>query len=98
MPPIELDLTAPDPSHVDAYRRILYLINDRKKPVDSWVAAGPSRMVGNFLLSAVKRDPEFARLRALWGRSAEFRGYLKGKLEFKFGADYTKRLIAIFLA
>ena len=98
MPPIELDLTAPDPVHVDAYRRILWLINDRKKHVDSWVAAGPSRMAGNFLLSAVKRDPEFARLRALWASSAEFRGYLKERLEFKFGADYTKRLIAIFLA
>lgn len=95
---LQLDLTGPEPEHVDAYRRILWLIQDRKRHVDAWVAAGPSRMAGNFLLSAVKRDPDFARLRALWGRDAEFRGYLKGGLERKFGADYTKRLIAIFLA
>jgi hypothetical protein len=95
---LELDLTAPDPTHVDAYRRILFLINDEKKRVDAWVAAGPSRMVGNFLLAAVKRDPEFARLRALWAKDGDFRAYLKGRLTLKFGADYTKRLIAVFLA
>ena len=95
---LELDLTAPDPTHVDAYRRILFLINDRKKHVDAWVAAGPSRMAGNFLLAAVKRDPEFARLRALWGNDGDFRAYLRGRLTLKFGPDYTKRLISIFLA
>ncbi len=94
---LEIDLTGPDPVHEVAYRRILRLIKDRKRHVDAWVAAGPSKMAGNFMLAAVKLDPDFARLRALWGSDEDFRGYLKEKLTFHFGADYTKRLIAVFL-
>ena len=94
----ELDMTGPDPVHEMAYRRILNHVKNHKKTVDAWVAAGPHRMAGNWILAAVKKEPDFARLRGLWLEDEEFRGYLKGKLTFHFGADYTKQLIALFLA
>ncbi len=100
MAPLELDLTnaAPNPTYEVAYRRILWLLKDRKKWVDAWVVSSPARLASNVLVQGVKRHPDFIKMRALWASDGEFRGYLKGKLEGHFGADYTKRLISIFLA
>lgn len=93
----ELDMSGPDPVHEMAARRIIGHVKNRKKTVDAWVAAGPARMAGNWLLAAVKKDPDFARLRVLWQKDEEFRGYLKERLTFNFGADYSKQLIALFM-
>lgn len=95
---MEIDLTGPDPVHEAAYNRVRRLVADHKRKVDAWVALGPEGMRGNLTLGLIRKDPGFVRLRSLWAGDEVFRGYLKEKLTFHYGADYTKRLIAIFLA
>lgn len=93
-----VDMTGPDPTHEAAYTRILKVIRGNRDFIDALVKATPSALAGNWKLALVRRNADIVTLKGLWQADEEFRGYLREKLAFHFGDDYTKSLIRIFLA
>lgn len=97
MTPYNVDMADPDPTHEAAYTRILRVVRGNKTFIDAMIKARPADLAGNWKMALVKKNQEIITLRGLWRGSEEFRRYLRGKLEFHFGAEYTENLVRIFL-
>lgn len=100
MPGYNVDMTVqdPDPTHEAAYTRILRVIRGNKAFIDAMVKARPADLAENWKLALIRENREIVTLRGLWKRSGVFRAYLRGKLTFHFGAEYTESLVRIFLS
>lgn len=92
-----VNMDAPDPVYEAAYSRLVKLIRSNKAFLDGVLAAPPGRLGANFKVAAVRAHKDIVQLRAATRRDAMFREYLGEKLAVHFGAEYTKRLFAVFL-
>lgn len=92
-----VDMTGPDPTHEAAYTRVLKVIRQHKVFIDALVRARPADLAGNWKLALVRKNADIATLRGLWKADGDFRSYLREKLVFHYGKDYTENLVRIFL-
>ena len=102
MSPYNVDMTAPtgqgpDPTHEAAYTRVLRVIRGNKVFIDALIKARPTDLAGNWKLKLVRKNREITTLRILWTHDGEFQAYLREKLAFHYGKEYTEKLVKLFL-
>lgn len=97
MAPYEVDMTGPDPTYEAAYSRVRRVVQGNKAFIDALVSATEANLRGNWKVALVKKSRDIATLRTLWGQDPAFRDYLREKMEYHYGANYTAALVRIFL-